>query len=86
NILIDNYSRALLCDFGAAEVLWPGTVLKSGSCRGTLRWMAPEVIKPDQVITLKADVYSFGCFCTEVFAQKRPFDDIVHDGGIILQV
>ncbi|KAJ7587148.1 kinase-like domain-containing protein [Mycena floridula] len=86
NILIDKNGRALLSDFGVAEILKSETVVKSGSRLGTLRWMAPEAITPDEVITLKADVYSFGCFCIEVFTQKRPFDDIVHEGGIILQV
>ncbi|KAJ7576222.1 kinase-like domain-containing protein [Mycena floridula] len=86
NILINDHGRAVLCDFGASKILVPGSPLLSGSHPGSLRWMAPEVIKPGQIISLKADVYSFGCLCIEVFTNKRPFDEIINDGAVILEV
>ncbi|KAJ7585814.1 kinase-like domain-containing protein [Mycena floridula] len=86
NVLINDHGRAVLCDFGASEILVPGSPLLSGSHPGSLRWMAPEVIKPGQIISLKADVYSFGCLCIEVFTQRRPFDEIINDGAVILEV
>lgn len=68
-MLIDHHHRARLVDFGFAsltgESLAGFTYLKMTSMNNavTLRWSAPECLRPDSdgdLRTTKSDVYSFG--------------------------
>lgn len=43
--------------------------------RGSAAWMAPEVFQSSSY-TEKCDVFSFGIILWEVFARKKPFDEL----------
>jgi serine/threonine protein kinase len=62
NILITPSHRACLADFGVA------------SCKGTLRWQAPELLDPELDdascrATSASDVYAYACVCYEVLSR-----------------
>ena len=46
------------------------------SLRGTLPWIAPEVIKSPKSVTEKVDVYSFGIVMWELWTLREPFEGI----------
>ena len=66
--------RGCLADFGLANLVdedilrW--TSIQSTQSAGTLRWQAPELMKPPSDESAKAtpasDIYSFACVCYEV--------------------
>ncbi|KAF2881783.1 hypothetical protein ILUMI_24378 [Ignelater luminosus] len=82
NILVkDNFSICKLCDFG---VTLPITVHgeinrdkagKDAEYIGTRLWMAPEILKYPQIITTKADIYSYGLVLWEMLALCPPCVD-----------
>ena len=50
NILIDSECRARLADFGLAAIVGETTsrtTAADGKLKGTIRWMAPELLFPD---------------------------------------
>lgn len=67
NVLISDYGRALITDFGISRI---ATTIKLDSTRGldgTMRWTAPELLTKDSVSpTQESDIWSFGCVCYEV--------------------
>jgi serine/threonine protein kinase len=72
NVLLDDEWHARLADFGLtafAEATMPS---QSTSRRGSIRWMAPELHRPQSVgldvfkRTPATDVYAFACICVEV--------------------
>jgi len=69
NILIDSDSRARLSDFGLASILPDSQPSESTpSSGGTVRWMAPELLKSGTDITKASDMYAFGVVIFEVRA------------------
>lgn len=70
NVLISATKDPLLADFGLSQVLYPlfstvGQSNSSGSPKGTVRWMAPELLgDSDGSLSLnsneKSDVWAFG--------------------------
>ena len=60
--------RPKLLDFGLARVL----TSHAKPLGGTLRWMAPEVLKSDKYTT-KADVYSYAICLWEILCREPPF-------------
>ncbi|KAJ7926361.1 kinase-like domain-containing protein, partial [Mycena leptocephala] len=72
NILIHE-RQACLTDFGLATFIELDTSKKSSTRSGSTRWMAPELLLPDQYQpgvpfkrTPASDVWAFGCVCCEV--------------------
>lgn len=86
NVLVkDNFNICKLCDFG---VTLPLTVHgeidreKAGEDAeyiGTRPWSAPEIVKYPQVITTKADIYSYGLVLWEMIALCPPCVDSYND-------
>ncbi|KAJ7266635.1 kinase-like domain-containing protein [Mycena rebaudengoi] len=68
NVLIDNGEHAQLADFGLAVVTDATIDTTSTTQRGSLRWMAPELLNPELEFkrTRASDVYAFACLCVEV--------------------
>ncbi len=80
NIMIDKTGKPLLVDFGLAALTaradelatFTGDNIASGTIRGTLAYMAPEVIiggTPEK----KSDIFSFGAVLYEMLAGQRAF-------------
>jgi len=72
NLLIDEFFRIKLADFGWTKILDNYMTGKIG----TYQWMAPEVISMFQY-TEKADVFSFGIILWEISAREPPFRSIM---------
>jgi eukaryotic-like serine/threonine-protein kinase len=68
NILIDTEGRAKILDFGLAMER-----NIQNNMRGTLAYMAPEVMRGDMV-SEATDLYALGVIAYEMFTGKRPFD------------
>ncbi|KAG6808490.1 hypothetical protein H0H92_003978 [Tricholoma furcatifolium] len=65
NILVDNFGRALIADFGLASIL--------PSSGGTVMYQGPEIFDPEAYNTKESDIYAYGCLTYEVFTGKPPF-------------
>lgn len=78
NVLLSaqgNDPRRFQCkvgDFGFSRLTWNATHINTYTC-GAVRAMPPEVLK-DGVLTLAADVYSFGILLWEVLAGELKDD------------
>lgn len=67
-------------DLGLSKV--KRRTLVSGGVRGTLPWMAPELLSGDNLVTEKVDVYSFGIVMWELLSGEDPYANM-HCGTII---
>ncbi|XP_021716419.1 mitogen-activated protein kinase kinase kinase 12-like [Chenopodium quinoa] len=55
----------------------------SGGVRGTLPWMAPELLSgSSSLVSEKVDVFSFGIVLCELLTREEPYVDL-HYGAII---
>lgn len=82
NILIDEAGCARLADFGLLKIISsPANLLSSTPTaeRGTLRWLSPELIAPQQFglkksrMSKSSDCYAFGMVIYKVISGKPPF-------------
>ncbi|KAG1371198.1 putative Serine/threonine-protein kinase Aurora-3 [Cocos nucifera] len=77
NILLDEYGRMKLCDFGLARRL--SDIEKSSlamlpqSKRGTPCYMAPELFQDGGVHSYASDFWALGCVLYECYAGRPPF-------------
>lgn len=71
NILLDEFDRVRLTDFGVASVLDGET--SGGLFSGTPKYMSPEQANGDQVDS-RTDIYSLGAVLFEMLAGQAPFD------------
>ncbi|KAJ7839212.1 kinase-like domain-containing protein, partial [Mycena olivaceomarginata] len=83
NILINDAGQACLADFGLALAMESQAFSTSsaGGTRGTLRWLAPEILdssrKSDRQASLtKRDIYAFGCTILEIYTGGPPFSNL----------
>ncbi|KAI9457793.1 hypothetical protein BJY52DRAFT_1223704 [Lactarius psammicola] len=69
NVLISGDGKAFICGFNLSEFVNPTSDVSRG------RWLAPERITSASVTspTFKADVWSFGLLCLEVFTDADPY-------------
>ncbi|XP_061350746.1 uncharacterized protein LOC133295881 isoform X2 [Gastrolobium bilobum] len=68
-------------DLGLSKV--KRQTLISGGVRGTLPWMAPELLNgSSSLVSEKVDVFSFGIVMWELFTGEEPYADL-HYGAII---
>ncbi|EKM76726.1 hypothetical protein AGABI1DRAFT_12623, partial [Agaricus bisporus var. burnettii JB137-S8] len=77
NVLVDQYSRARLTDFGLSKILTDGTLgftntTKLASGR-TTSWASPELLEDNARPTTESDIWAFGCVCYEVLTGLSPF-------------
>ncbi|KAG5181874.1 ha-tagged protein kinase, partial [Tribonema minus] len=76
NILVCRDGSLKLADFGAAKRMGHESVC--GGLKGTPHWMAPEVIRGQQMASgwFKADVWSVGCTVVEMLTGRMPWPNI----------
>jgi len=78
NIVLDINNNVKLTDFGLATIKKEVREYNNEtSGKGTLRWMAPELISEN--LTEKSDIYSFGMIIWELFSRKFPYPDAKND-------
>jgi serine/threonine protein kinase len=67
---------AKVSDFGLSKKKQQTYVTGVTSLRGTLPWIAPEIIKSPKAVTEQVDVYSFGVVLWELWTLREPFEGI----------
>ncbi|KAL1294877.1 hypothetical protein HN51_055716 [Arachis hypogaea] len=67
-------------DFGLSRI--KRNTLISGGVRGTLPWMAPELLDGNNRVSEKVDVFSFGIAMWEILTGEEPYANM-HCGAII---
>ena len=92
NILIDEAGNARLADFGQVTILSDpgnGFFSSSNSPGGTIRWMSPEMITPEDFgseksrATKSSDCYALGMVVYEVIGGKVPFHEDTDIGAYL---
>ncbi|KAJ7933025.1 kinase-like domain-containing protein, partial [Mycena leptocephala] len=88
NVLIDDREHAQIADFGLATVTDATGGATSTTQRGSLRWMAPELLDHELEFkrTKASDVYAFACLCIEIYMGEQPFPSIQPDVAVVFQV
>ncbi|PKA51796.1 Mitogen-activated protein kinase kinase kinase 1 [Apostasia shenzhenica] len=74
NILVHANGSVKLADFGLAKEISKFNVLKS--CKGSVYWMAPEVVHPRKTYGRAADIWSLGCTVLEMLTRQIPFPNV----------
>ncbi|KAL6907528.1 hypothetical protein ACP4OV_002567 [Aristida adscensionis] len=74
NILVHANGSVKLADFGLAKEITKFNAVKS--CKGTVYWMAPEVVNPKKTYGPAADIWSLGCTVLEMLTRQLPYPDL----------
>lgn len=74
NILLDNYNRVKITDFGTAKMFKPGEPFNSprGSFVGSPDYVSPETLN-ETPISAATDLWSFGCLVYQFLVGYAPF-------------
>jgi serine/threonine protein kinase len=86
NVVLDEKNVAKWCDFGLAKLkLHTSTYTTSASApstAGTLRWLAPERLKPSGKASFPADIWALGMVFMEIITGDIPFAGTTDDNMI----
>ncbi|KAL7616823.1 hypothetical protein Lser_V15G01637 [Lactuca serriola] len=74
NLLVDKNWTVKVGDFGISRIKHE-TYLSTNTGKGTPQWMAPDVLRNEQVDE-KSDVYSYGVVLWELTTEKIPWDNL----------
>lgn len=61
-----------ISDFGCSRLISETDSNMTNSIKGTVPWMAPEVLKSDKP-KFSADIWSYGCLIIEMFVGGNPW-------------
>ncbi|KAF9969460.1 hypothetical protein BGZ73_008187 [Actinomortierella ambigua] len=87
NVLLSRHMEAKLCDFGLAEVRSVSASRSTQAVKGTLRWMAPELLAAKPKYSAKSDIYALGIVMWEMAANcTRPFKDQDNNAAIAVLI
>ncbi|KAJ7852569.1 kinase-like domain-containing protein, partial [Mycena leptocephala] len=91
NILVKDDGVCCLAVFGIAvfaemHVSW--TISSNTSTRGTVRWLAPELLDPEHKPkpSTTTDIYSLGCTIYEIYTGEPPFAHIPKEIVVVTEV
>ncbi|THV07706.1 Pkinase-domain-containing protein [Dendrothele bispora CBS 962.96] len=75
NILVATDGRCKISDFGISKHAEEDFGRAFTGMKGTIYWMAPEVVEIDKAkgYDLKVDIWSVGCVVLEMWSGKRPW-------------
>lgn len=86
NILVTRDGIVKLADFGASKAYKDATITDGmKSLRGSVFWMAPEVIKGTGY-GRRADVWSLGCTVIEMLSGKHPWPELDNHWSAMFQI
>ncbi|KAL0085468.1 kinase-like domain-containing protein [Phycomyces blakesleeanus] len=89
NILIDNNGVCKIADFGLSKTVAKYEAYNENAqnsyMRGTLNWMAPEMIKSG-VYNGKVDIWSLGCTVVEMLTGKLPWSGVNNNNTVIFKL
>uniref|UniRef100_A0A0D9VXY6 Protein kinase domain-containing protein n=1 Tax=Leersia perrieri TaxID=77586 RepID=A0A0D9VXY6_9ORYZ len=74
NILVHANGSVKLADFGLAKEMSKINMLRS--CKGSVYWMAPEVVNPRKTYGPQADIWSLGCTVLEMLTRQIPYPNV----------
>ncbi|XP_042468446.1 mitogen-activated protein kinase kinase kinase 1-like [Zingiber officinale] len=74
NILVDANGSVKLADFGVAKEMSESNQLNS--FKGSIYWMAPEVVNPRRSYGPAADIWSLGCTVLEMLTRDLPYPNM----------
>ncbi|CCE64598.1 hypothetical protein TPHA_0I00920 [Tetrapisispora phaffii CBS 4417] len=75
NLLLDQDGICKISDFGISKKSEDIYSNSEMTMRGTVFWMAPEMVDTKQGYNAKVDIWSLGCVVLEMFAGKRPWSN-----------
>ncbi|SCU83144.1 LADA_0C09802g1_1 [Lachancea dasiensis] len=75
NLLLDVDGVCKISDFGISRKSNNIYTNSDMTMRGTVFWMAPEMVDTKQGYSAKVDIWSLGCVVLEMFAGKRPWSN-----------
>lgn len=74
NILIDNYGKVKVTDFGISiGAMESATITKTNTMIGSVHYISPEQAR-GSIITKQSDIYSLGIILFELLTGKVPFE------------
>lgn len=74
NILIDNYGKVKVTDFGISiAAMESATITKTNTMIGSVHYISPEQAR-GSIITKQSDIYSLGVILFELLTGKVPFE------------
>lgn len=85
NVLVGNDGVCKLADFGAAKRIIGEDQGQYKSLRGTVNYMAPEVMRQDGHGRF-ADIWSLGCLVVEMATGCPPFSNITNPYAVFLHI
>ncbi|KAJ7263394.1 kinase-like domain-containing protein [Mycena rebaudengoi] len=81
NVLVEEFGRALLCDFGLARIKADITSrtrsLSDTVVSGSRNWMAPELLS-GSLPRMPSDIYAFGMTVYELYTGEIPLSGILY--------
>ncbi|THH07806.1 hypothetical protein EW145_g3134 [Phellinidium pouzarii] len=94
NVLVSSSGVPRICDFGisgmlAASQTIGATSTQTNGVRGSVRWMAPELILPSEspiFHSMQTDIWAFGMTVYELLARQLPYAHLKSDVQVMFAI